>query len=116
MSRHTKLGNNDNFNGMINKGSGNVEIGDYFHSGDGCLIISENHNYDGGDAIPYDSSYITKDVKIGNYVWIGSRAIILGGVTIEDGAIIQAGAVVTSNVLYCGIAGENPAKVFSIEI
>ena len=112
LTKHTKLGNNDNFNGMIVNGNGKVEIGDYFHSGEDCLIISQNHNYDGGNAIPYDSSYITKNVKIGNYVWIGSRVIILGGVTIGDGAIIQAGAVVTNDVPYCGIAGGNPAKVF----
>lgn len=45
-------------------------------------------------------SYSSKPnyVKIGNDVWIGARAIILPAVTIGDGAIIGAGAVVTNDV------------------
>jgi acetyltransferase-like isoleucine patch superfamily enzyme len=38
--------------------------------------------------------------------------LILGGVTIGDGAIIQAGAVVVRNIENFGIAGGNPAEVF----
>lgn len=37
-------------------------------------------------------------VKIGNDVWIGSNAIILQGVTIGDGAVVAAGAVVTHDI------------------
>ena len=38
----------------------------------------------------------SKKVVIGNDVWIGSHALILGGVTVGDGAVIGAGAVVIS--------------------
>ena len=48
--------------------------------------------------------------KIGNDVWIGHGAIIMGGVTIGDGAIVAAGSVVTKNVEPCTIVGGNPAK------
>ena len=48
---------------------------------------------------------------IGNDVWIGSNAIILGGVTIGDGSIIAAGAVVTKDVPPYAIVGGVPAKV-----
>lgn len=51
------------------------------------------------------------NVVIGNDVWIGSHAIILGGVTIGDGAVIAAGAVVTKNVEPYSIVGGVPAKV-----
>ena len=51
------------------------------------------------------------DVVIGNDVWIGYRAIILSGVTIGDGAVIAAGAVVTKDVPAYGIVGGNPAKL-----
>ena len=47
----------------------------------------------------------------GNDVWIGSRATILGGVTIGHGAIIAAGAVVTKDVPPYAIVGGVPAKV-----
>lgn len=49
-------------------------------------------------------------VKIGNDVWIGANATILQGLTIGDGAIIAAGAVVTRNVEPFEIVGGVPAK------
>ena len=54
---------------------------------------------------------IAKPITIGNHVWIGNRAMILKGVTIGDGTIIAAGAVVTKDVpAGCIVAGV-PAKV-----
>lgn len=49
---------------------------------------------------------------IGNNVWLGSRVIILGCVTIGDGAIVQAGAVVTEDVELLAIVGGSPARKF----
>ena len=48
---------------------------------------------------------------IGDDVWIGSRVIILPGVTIGKGAIVGAGVVVTKDVPEYAIVGGNPAKV-----
>ena len=53
----------------------------------------------------------TKPVTIGNHVWIGTRAIIMKGVTIGDGAIIAAGAIVTKDVPANTIVAGVPAKV-----
>lgn len=78
----------------------------------GVLIITSNHNYDKGNAIPYDNTYIDGDVVIEDNVWIGQNVTILQGVTIGEGAIIQAGSVVVSNIPACCIAGGHPAKVF----
>lgn len=50
-------------------------------------------------------------VKIGNDVWVGTKAIILGGVNIGDGAVIAAGAVVTKDVPAYAISAGVPAKV-----
>jgi acetyltransferase-like isoleucine patch superfamily enzyme len=52
-----------------------------------------------------------KSVTVGNDVWIGARALILDGVTIGDGAIIAAGAVVTTDVPPYAIVGGVPAKI-----
>ncbi|GAM69538.1 galactoside O-acetyltransferase [Vibrio sp. JCM 19236] len=49
-------------------------------------------------------------VIIGNDCWIGDRVIILGGVTIGDGAVILAGAIVTKDVEPYAIVGGLPAK------
>lgn len=50
------------------------------------------------------------DIVIGNDVWIGYEAVVLAGVTIEDGAIIGTRAVVTKNVPPYTIVGGVPAK------
>lgn len=51
------------------------------------------------------------DIRIGNDVWIGYEAVILAGVTIGDGAIIGARAVVTKDVPPYTIVGGVPAKL-----
>ena len=53
----------------------------------------------------------TKPVTIGNHVWIGTRAIILKGVTIGDDAVVAAGSVVTSDVPPATLVGGNPARI-----
>lgn len=50
------------------------------------------------------------DIVIGNDVWIGYEATILSGVTIGDGAIIGAKAVVTKDVPAYSVVGGVPAK------
>ena len=50
-------------------------------------------------------------VVVGNDVWIGTNAIIKGGITIGDGAIVAMGAVVTKDVPPYAIVGGVPAKV-----
>ena len=53
---------------------------------------------------------VNQPVKIGNDVWIGAYAVILPGVTIGDGAVIAAGAVVTRDVEPYSIVGGVPAR------
>lgn len=111
-NKNTYLGYNCHFNGMNISGGGKVTIGDNFHSGSDCIMISQNHNIY-GDALPYDNTYIYKDIIIGDNVWLGNRVIILGGVNIGEGAVIQAGSVVVSDIPPLAIAGGHPAKVFN---
>lgn len=113
VSKNTVLGKNVNFNGIKIMGDGECIIGDNFHSGSECQILTQNHNYDKGKKIPYDDTYIVGKVSIGDNVWIGNRVIILPGVTIGEGAIIQAGSVVVNDIQKCAIAGGHPARVFS---
>lgn len=112
VNKNVVLGNNVNFNGIRITGGGKVIIGNNFHSGRECIMISQNHNYE-GTKIPYDETYVKKDIIIEDNVWLGDRVIVLGGNTIGEGAIIQAGSVVTSDIPKCAIAGGHPATVFS---
>lgn len=95
------------------EGRGKVKIGDHFHSGREILIITENHNYQ-STRLPYDHTTICKDVNIGRNVWIGTRVTILGGITIGEGAIVQAGSVVVQDVPSLAIVGGAPAKIFKM--
>ena len=57
------------------------------------------------------NSVRTSPIVIGNHVWIGRRAMIMKGVTIGDGAVVAAGAIVTKDVPpNCVVAGV-PARV-----
>jgi acetyltransferase-like isoleucine patch superfamily enzyme len=111
-TKKTYLGDNVNFNGMKIRGGGKVIIGNNFHSGTDCEIITQNHNFE-GEKIPYDDTYTYKDVNIGDNVWFGNRVIVLPGVSVGEGAIIQAGSVVVKDINACAIAGGHPAKEFS---
>lgn len=113
LSKNTEVGENVNFNGLIIQGKGHCRFGDNFHSGPKCMIITINHNFNEGSKIPYDNTYITKNVVIEDNVWFGYNVLVLGGVSIGEGAIIQAGSVVVGDIPKCGIAGGHPAKVFS---
>lgn len=113
VTKNTILGNNVNFNGMSIDGAGKVVIGNNFHSGKNCTIITNFHDYDHGDSIPYDSKKsILKDVVIEDNVWIGYGVIILGRVRLGEGCIVQAGSVVVKDIPPYSIAGGHPAHVF----
>ncbi len=110
-NHNTFLGENTHFNGIRIKGGGRVTIGDNFHSGQELLFLTEFHNYL-GKKLPYDETTIVKEINIEDNVWLGDRVTVLGGVTIGEGAIIQAGSVVVSDIPKCAIAGGHPARVF----
>ena len=69
------------------------------------MIIRDN------DAHQINDSCQKQHIIIGNHVWIGMRAIILKGVTVGDGAVIAAGAVVTHDVPANTLVGGVPARV-----
>ena len=52
-----------------------------------------------------------ESIHIGNKVWIGSNSTVLPGVTVGDGAIIAAGAVVAKDVPPKTVVGGVPARV-----
>jgi acetyltransferase-like isoleucine patch superfamily enzyme len=104
-----KIGKNVSFGGRVALlGNGIINIGDNTMIGYGTIIHTSTHNY---TKHPMWQSLISRPVNIGNHVWIGTGAIILPGVIIEDYSVIGAGAVVTANVLRGAIVAGNPARV-----
>jgi acetyltransferase-like isoleucine patch superfamily enzyme len=99
-----------NFNGVKFLGKGKVTIGNYFHSGEQITFLTSNHNFRNAFAIPYDNTYKIGDIVVDDFVWLGHGVIILPGVTLGEGCIVGAGAVVTKDVEPLSIVAGNPAK------
>lgn len=89
-------------------------------SGRSHFLLGGNHNYNYISTYPYKNKIIGSNepeafskgaIIIEDEVWIGDEALILSGVTIEKGAIVAAGSVVTKNVPAYAIVAGNPAKL-----
>lgn len=84
-----------------------LSIGDRVTLGPGVMILTSTHELDFPEHRA--GALIRQPVSIGNGVWVGARAIVLPGVKIEDGAIIEAGAVVNKDVAPNTRVGGMPA-------
>lgn len=83
-----------------------LAIGNHVDIASSVMIYNSEH-----DLEKDDFSARTEPVEIGDYVFIGPRAIILPGVKVGKGAVVAAGAVVTKDVPDFAIVGGVPAKV-----
>lgn len=91
-------------------------IGNFVCFGAECVIMmggNQLHRSDWISTFPFDTrSFLPAgDTIIGDGCWIGSRAMIMQGVTLGEGAIVATGAIVTQNVPPYTIVGGVPAKV-----
>lgn len=93
-------------------------IGDYVSIGPEAVILmggNHTHRTDWISCYPFEDkileAYQSKgDTVIKDGVWIGLRALVMPGVTIGEGAVVAAGAVVTKNLEPYTVYGGNPAK------
>lgn len=90
---------------------GGVVIGDDVSIAQGVSIISHTHNFDDINEKIKDQGSTKQPIVIGNNVWIGAQAVILGNVTIGDNSIVGAGAVVKHNVDPNTIVAGIPARL-----
>ena len=87
-------------------GRGGLRLGNNVSLSPEVMLITSNHLKDDPDFGIED-----KPIVIEDYAWVGSRAIILPGVTIGKGAVVAAGAVVTKDVPAYAVVGGVPAKI-----
>lgn len=106
--KNIKLGKNVFINsGCCFQDQGGIEIGDGCLIGHQAVIATLNH-----DLSPATRANMTPSkVTLGKNVWVGSHATILPGVTVGDGSIIAAGAVVNKDVPPACVVAGVPAKV-----
>ena len=86
---------------------GGIFIGDGVLIGHNVVLATLNHAMQPERR----SDMLPAPIHIGKRVWIGSNATVLPGVTIGDGAVVAAGAVVTRDVPANTVVGGVPAKV-----
>lgn len=107
----------------------NIEIGENFYSNFNLLILDDGLVKIGDDVLfgpnvsiytathPLDpklrklNPYETKDVTIGNNVWIGGGVIINPGITIGDNSVIGSGSIITKDIPASVVAVGNPCRV-----
>ena len=91
---------------------GPVTIGKNVMMGPEVVIYTSGHKFDRTDIPMMQQGPTEKEpVVIGDDCWIGRRAMIMPGVTIGDGCVIAAGAVVTKDIPPYSVAGGVPARV-----
>ena len=108
ISRNLNFGQRNVINwGCVFDGRGfKIETGNDVSIGPAATLLTLGH-----DPRSPDFANQGGPITIGGRVWIGYRAIVLPNLTIGEGAVVGAGAVVTRDVApYCIVAG-NPAKV-----
>lgn len=100
------IGNNTVINSRCRLDNrGGITIGNNVSISQEVVILTADHNMD----CPLFEGR-TEAVIISDYVWIGTRATILPGVSIGKGAVIAAGAVVTKDVASYAVVAGVPAK------
>ncbi len=83
-----------------------IEIGEKCCIGEYVKLLTGSH-----DVRSSTFKLETKPIKIEDCVWVATGATILPGVTLHEGAVVAAGAVVTKTVEPWTIVGGNPAKI-----
>lgn len=106
MANKVTIGKNVFINhNIICMARGSIVIEDDVMIGPGVSLLTANHDFDDHRVLLCSPIHIKKNA------WIGSRAILLPGVTIGENAVVAAGAVVTKDVEANTVVGGNPAKV-----
>jgi maltose O-acetyltransferase len=106
--RKVRLGKRNvvNFGCLFDGRRYSITTGDNVSIGPEASILTLGHD-------PQSPEFALRggEVTIGDRVWIGYRALVLPGVSIGEGAVVAAGAVVTKSVEPYTIVGGNPARL-----
>ena len=89
---------------------GVIDIGADVMVGANVVITSDEHNYENTELTMNRQGHRKGGIKIFDDVWMGSNSVITGDLTLWQGSIIGAGAVVTKDVEPYSIVGGVPAK------
>ncbi|MDW4550087.1 acyltransferase [Defluviimonas sp. D31] len=91
-------------------GAARIEIGADALIAPSVMVTAASYRYNDGSPVT-DQAMNEATVRIGCDVWLGYGAVVLAGVTIGDGAIVGAGAVVRTDIPANAIVAGNPAAI-----
>lgn len=94
-------------------GPGPIKIGQNCLIGSHSGIYGNNHNFADPNHLIFEQGITCKGIVIEDDCWLGTGVKVLDGVTIGQGSVIGAGAVVTKNIPPYSVAVGVPAKVVS---
>jgi maltose O-acetyltransferase len=111
-------------NAILNVASGDIKIGNRVIFSPNVMVLTGRHDFVNGQRVSVNPEYDNGswggselevpstgfDISIGDGVWVGAGAIILGGVSIGSNSIVTAGAVVTKSFASNSIIAGIPAK------
>lgn len=101
-----KIGESTTINKYVDlDGRGGLSIGNNVSISAYVKIITASH-----DPNTSGFEYVTKPVRIEDYVWIGTGALVLPGVTLGVGSVVASGSIVTKDVEPYSIVAGNPAR------
>jgi acetyltransferase-like isoleucine patch superfamily enzyme len=90
-----------------------IEIGSDCMIAPFVYLVDSDHGMQRGVPMNQQSN-VAVPIRIGSDVWIGAHSVILKGVTIGDGAVVAAGAVVREDVAPNTIVGGVPARMLAV--
>ena len=97
--------------GLHNTIIGPVSIGSHVNFAQGITVTALNHNFEETNKRIDEQGVSTRQVVIGDDIWIGTNAVVLPGVRIGTHSIVAAGAVVTKDVPPHSLVAGVPAKI-----
>lgn len=104
---HLKIGDNCRLNGTTIAATQSITVGN------NCRLAPFSHLMDSDYHDLYDRTKAGRSAPIvlEDNVWIGTRSIVLKGVTVHEGAVVASGAVVTRDVPAYTVVGGVPARI-----
>jgi len=109
--RHIQVGKNFGCNtGTYINGIGGITMGNDVLIGSNVTISSGKHEIDGRDGSIFSRPATPMQITIGNDVWLGAGSVLMPGITIANGTVVGANAVVTKNTEPYSIVVGVPAR------
>ena len=109
-----ELGDRVSFSSNVNINAamgGRISLGNDVMVGPNVVMRSSDHRFDAVDEPINKQGHISDEITIEENVWVAANAVIVGGVRIGQGAVVAAGAVVTTDVKPYTVVGGVPARL-----